>query len=64
MPILDYLITVFCLIAERFNIEKIRVKDLWHLNSRLIRKALSHTTALFVCKIFKLPLLQFEKLIN
>lgn len=55
--------TVIGQLTERFNIEKVRAKDLWHFSSRLIRKALSHTTAMFICKLLKLPSLQFEKLI-
>jgi DDE family transposase len=55
--------TVIGQLTERFHIEKVRAKDLWHFSSRLIRKALSHTTAVLVCKLLKLPTLQFEKLI-
>lgn len=56
--------TVISQLTERFNIEKVRVKDLWHFTSRLIRKVLSHTTGVFICKLLKLPPIQFEKLIN
>lgn len=55
--------TVIGQLTERFNIGKVRAKDLWHFSSRLIRKILSHTTAMFICKLLKLPSLQFEKLI-
>lgn len=40
--------TVGSHLTERLNITKIRVHDLWHLQSRLIRKILTHTVAVFL----------------
>lgn len=38
--------TVGAQLTERFAIEQIRVRDLWHLQHRIIRKVLAHTLAL------------------
>jgi hypothetical protein len=38
--------TVASQLAGRFAIEQIRVRDLWHLQHRIIRKVLAHTLAL------------------
>jgi hypothetical protein len=38
--------TVGSQLAGRFAIEQIRVRDLWHLQHRIIRKVLAHTLAL------------------
>ncbi|MEB4799396.1 IS982 family transposase [Acinetobacter soli] len=35
--------TVIGQLVDRFNIQKVRAKDLWHLSHRFIRKILSHT---------------------
>ena len=40
--------TVGSHLTERFNLNKIRVRDLWHFQSRLIRKILAHTVAVFL----------------
>lgn len=40
--------TVGSHLTERFNLNKIRVHDLWHFQSRLIRKILAHTVAVFL----------------
>jgi hypothetical protein len=40
--------TVNSHLTERLNITKIRVHDLWHFQSRLIRKILAHTVAVFL----------------
>lgn len=40
--------TVGSHLTQRFNLNKIRVRDLWHFQSRLIRKILAHTVALFL----------------
>lgn len=34
--------TVIGQLSERFNIQRVRARDLWHLSHRLIRKILSH----------------------
>lgn len=40
--------TVGSHLTERFSLNKIRVRDLWHFQSRLIRKILAHTVAVFL----------------
>lgn len=40
--------TVIGQFVERFNIQEIRVKDLWHLTVKVGRKILSHTMAFFI----------------
>ena len=40
--------TVNSHLTERFFITKIRVRDVWHFQSRLIRKILAHTVAVFL----------------
>ena len=37
--------TVFSQLVDRYHIKRVGAKDLWRLNSRLLRKALSHTIA-------------------
>lgn len=40
--------TVGSQLNERFNISKIKVKDLWHYQNRIFRKILSHTVAVYL----------------
>lgn len=40
--------TVASQLVGRFHIQTIRVRDVWHFQSRLIRKILSHTIAVFL----------------
>src|SRR5271155_2335288 len=40
--------TVIGQLAERFHIEKVRARDLWHLTSRQARKILAHTMGIFI----------------
>ena len=35
-------------LSERFQITKIKVKDLWHYQNRIFRKIMSHTVAVFL----------------
>jgi hypothetical protein len=42
--------TVGAQLAGRFDIERIRVRDTWHLQHRIIRKVLAHTLAI-VCNL-------------
>lgn len=39
--------TVFSQCAQRFNMQSIKSKDLWHLSAKIGRKVLSHTVAFF-----------------
>lgn len=50
-------------LVERFHSKKVWAKDFWHLISRLLRKALSHTTAIFLNMQQCNPPLQLEALI-
>lgn len=40
--------TVGSHLTERLSINKIRVHDLWHFQSRLLRKILTHTVAVYL----------------
>ena len=55
--------TVIGQLAERFNIERIRVRDTFHLISRFVRKILSHTCAAFFNRILGKPILHFQDLV-
>ena len=39
--------TVIGQLSDHFYIEKVRARDLWHLTSRVARKVLAHTVAVF-----------------
>ncbi len=56
--------TVIGQLSERFHIEKVRARDLWHQASRFWRKLLAHTVCIKINLIMGNPPLQFEKLIN
>lgn len=40
--------TVGSQLTERFQVSKIKVKDLWHYQNRILRKILSHSISLFL----------------
>ena len=49
--------TVGSQLSEHFAVGRIRVRDLWHLQHRLIRKVLAHTVAVFLnLKLGRSPL--------
>ena len=56
--------TVFSQLVDRYHIKRVGTKDLWHLNSRLLRKALSHTIALMLNQALGNPPLQISKLLS
>ena len=56
--------TVIGQLAERFHIEKVRARDLWHQPSRFWRKLLAHTVCIKISLILGNEPLPFEKLIN
>ena len=56
--------TVIGQLSERFNIQKVRARDLWHLSHRLIRKILSHNLCFVLNKKLGNPPLQFDLLIS
>jgi len=54
--------TVIGQLAEQFEIEKTKARDLWHLTNRITRKILSHTVGIFINKMLGNPPLQFALL--
>lgn len=54
--------TVIGQLVERFNIEKVRARDCWHLTNRISRKILAHTIAACINKSHGLPTLCFDRL--
>ena len=55
--------TVIGQLAERFHIEKIRARDMWHEASRFWRKLLAHTVCVKLSIDEGHEPLQFERLI-
>jgi len=51
--------TVIGQLVDRFNVKKIRVKDVWHLTAKLSRKILAHTAAFFIKKSLQFDLIFF-----
>ena len=41
--------TVAAQLVERYHLKRLWARDAWHLTSRLLRKALSHTIAVWLC---------------
>nr|VFK04438.1 MAG: hypothetical protein BECKH772B_GA0070898_104442 [Candidatus Kentron sp. H]VFK04890.1 MAG: hypothetical protein BECKH772A_GA0070896_104752 [Candidatus Kentron sp. H]VFK08018.1 MAG: hypothetical protein BECKH772C_GA0070978_104772 [Candidatus Kentron sp. H] len=56
--------TVIAQLTERFNIQRIRARDTWHLTVRIARKILSHTMVVFLNLAAGNRPLQLEKLIT
>lgn len=54
--------TVIGQLVERFHLEKIRARDLWHLTNRINRKLLAHTIAFWLNRLSDNPLC-FQQLI-
>ncbi len=55
--------TVIGQLTERFHIEKVRARDLWHQFSRFWRKLLAHTVSIKLSLSIKNEPLQFEHLL-
>lgn len=55
--------TVIGQLTERFHIEKVRARDLWHQCSRFWRKLLAHTASIKLSLSIKNEPLQFEHLV-
>jgi hypothetical protein len=55
--------TVVAQLVERFSIEKVWARDLWHLTSRLNRKLLAHTVCRWLNRHSPEPL-QFDQLVT
>lgn len=56
--------TVIGQLTDRFHIQKVRAKDLWHLTHRIIRKILSHTISVILNTRLGNPPLKLEILIQ
>lgn len=56
--------TVFGQLVERYQVKRVRARDLWHLQSRLLRKVLSHTAALLLNHTLGNPPRQFAHLLS
>jgi len=56
--------TVIGQLTERFNAEKIRARDLWHLTVRIGRKLLAHSINCYINRKYGNPLLQFERIFS
>jgi Transposase DDE domain len=55
--------TIIGQLVERFSIEKVWARDIWHLTSRLNRKLLAHTVCRWLNRHSSEPL-QFEQLVT
>ena len=55
--------TVIGQLTDRFGIEKVRARDLWHQTSRVARKLLGHTVAVAINMIHGRSPLQFDGLV-
>ena len=56
--------TTFGQLVDRYQVKRVWAKDRWHLHSRLLRKVLSHTMALFINQAQGNPPMQLAKLIS
>ena len=56
--------TVIGQLTERFHIEKVRARDLWHLCHRIGRKLLAHTVAMFLNVMLGRAPMEFDGLIQ
>ncbi len=55
--------TVAAQLVERYHLKRIWARDAWHLTSRVLRKVLSHTIAVFLCQQQGHPPLSFAQLL-
>ncbi len=56
--------TTFGQLVERYHVKRVWARDVWHLSSRLLRKALSHTIAAVLTAALGHPPLQFARLLT
>lgn len=56
--------TVIGQLTDRFHIQKVRARDMWHLSHRVIRKIVSHTISVVLNTRLGNPPLQLECLIQ
>jgi hypothetical protein len=50
-------------LAGRYELKRVRARDLWHLCHRVARKVLSHTVAVMLCVRSRVPPLRFARLL-
>jgi hypothetical protein len=55
--------TVAAQFVERFHLKRLWARDAWHLTSRMLRKLLSHSIAVFLCLERGSPPLSFAQLV-
>lgn len=55
--------TVLSQLVERFHLARVWTRDRWHLSARVLRKVLSHTTAVLLCVAAGLDPLTFDALV-
>lgn len=55
--------TVAAQFVERYRLKRVWARDAWHLTSRVLRKVLSHTVAVFLCLERGHPPLSFDRLL-
>lgn len=55
--------TVAAQLVERYHLKRLWARDAWHLTSRVLRKVLSHTIAVWLCQQRGHPPLQFAQLL-
>ena len=56
--------TVAAQLVERFHLKRVWARDAWHLTSRVLRKTLGHTIAVFLCLERGLSPLAFDTLVD
>lgn len=56
--------TVFGQLIERFHLARVWARDRWHLSARVLRKVLSHTTAVLLCRAGAFEPLTFDALLT
>jgi hypothetical protein len=56
--------TTFGQLMDRYQVKRVWAKDWWHLHSRLLRKVLSHTLALFLNQAQGNPPMQLARLVS
>jgi hypothetical protein len=56
--------TTFGQLVDRYQVKRVWAKDSWHLHSRILRKVLSHTMALFLNQAQGNPPMQLARLVS
>lgn len=56
--------TVISQLSQRFNVQKTRARDLWHLSNRFIRKLLAHSCCIQINKQLGNPPLKIEMILS